>query len=317
MTGQAFATELALCGPWRQPRQMLQEQSYDGHLSLHDDGTAGELGFRGAPIEGPTHFSQFDPLLHRLWGADWFARGCISVHFQTMCVEGDEVRAFVAAPAASAPEPEMRRVRIWAERRDGAQVLTGTATLGPDHGETELEARLARLKVPERLVILRDVRRGPLPGPERAEMGADQHMGEMYPFSLKQKLEKITEPSPWYEAGGAGTPFGGPIIPFEMVSVLSYYGSREAGIPVRGPSIGLFADLEIRMVDGPLLVGRPYELQREIVALSESRRTESYWLRTTIRDPGNGPVRAVTLLNSAVLKDSYAPYAEELAALRG
>ena len=67
---QAFATETALCGPWRHPRQMLAEQTYDGHASLHDDAKAAELGFSGAPIEGPTHFSQFDPLLYRLWGPD-------------------------------------------------------------------------------------------------------------------------------------------------------------------------------------------------------------------------------------------------------
>ncbi len=310
---QAFGTELGLCGPWRAPRQMLGEQTYDGHASLHDDSKAAELGFSGAPIEGPTHFSQFDPLLYRLWGADWFSRGCISVHFQTMCVEGDEVRAFVATPGPAAGDS--RLVRIWAEKRDGAQVLTGTASLGPDHPQTELDARRARLSPHGPLVVLRDLAIGPLPGRQEAQMAADQHMGDLYPFSLNEKLAKITEPSPWYTAEGAAEgPFGGAIIPFEMISVLSYYGSKSAAIPVRSPSIGLFADLEIRMVDGPLMVGRRYEIGREIVALSDSRRTESYWLRTTIRDPGNGPVRAITLLNSAVLKNSYPQYEAELAA---
>ncbi len=314
---QAFATETALCGPWRHPRQMLAEQTYDGHASLHDDAKAAELGFSGAPIEGPTHFSQFDPLLYRLWGPDWFARGCISSHFQTMCVEGDQVRAFVALPA-SGMAADTKLVRIWAEKQDGAQVLTGTASLGPDHPETELDARRARLKPHGPLVVLRDLKTGPLPGVEPAVMAADQHMGDLYPFSLAGKLKLITEPSPLYTAdGAAGGPFDGAIIPFEMVSVLSYYGSKGADIPVRKPSIGLFADLEIRMVDGPLHVGRPYEIAREIVALSDSRRTESYWLRTTIRDPGNGPVRAITLLNSAVLKESYPDYHAELEAMGG
>lgn len=310
---QAFGTDLAICGPWRAPRQMLGEQTYDGHASLHDDSKAAELGFSGAPIEGPTHFSQFDPLLYRLWGADWFARGCISVHFQTMCVEGDEVRAFVAAPDPQAGG-DSRLVRIWAEKRDGAQVLTGTASLGPEHPQTELDARMARLSPPGPLVILRDLVAGPLPGVEPAAMAADQHMGDLYPFSLQDKLATITEPSPWYAAAGAAdSPFDGPIIPFEMVSVLSYYGSKSVGIPVRSPSIGLFADLEIRMIDGPLMVGRAYEISREIVRLSDSRRTESYWLRSTIRDPGQGPVRAIALLNSAVLKNSYPHYEAELA----
>ena len=41
---------------FRFPKQMLESQEYDGHLSIHDDKMAEDLGFNGAPIEGPTHF---------------------------------------------------------------------------------------------------------------------------------------------------------------------------------------------------------------------------------------------------------------------
>ena len=84
-----------LSGEFRMPRQMLGDQEYDGHLSIHDDQMAEDLGFAGAPIEGPTHFSQFVPLLHEVFGDDWFVRGCISAHYQNMVVEGEEVRAMV------------------------------------------------------------------------------------------------------------------------------------------------------------------------------------------------------------------------------
>jgi hypothetical protein len=72
--GDAFDTPItrdgdALIGPFRAPRQMLAEQQYDGHTSVHDDATADKLGLPGAPIEGPTHFSQFDPFAVELWGA--------------------------------------------------------------------------------------------------------------------------------------------------------------------------------------------------------------------------------------------------------
>ena len=60
-----FPDPPALCGPLRRPRQMLAEQRYDGHKSIHDDATAERLGLRAGPIEGPTHFSQFQPLLHQ------------------------------------------------------------------------------------------------------------------------------------------------------------------------------------------------------------------------------------------------------------
>ena len=56
----------------RAPAQMLAEQEYAGHTSVHDDETAAQLGLAGAPIEGPTHFSQIDPLAVERWGQAWF-----------------------------------------------------------------------------------------------------------------------------------------------------------------------------------------------------------------------------------------------------
>jgi hypothetical protein len=51
------------------------------------------------------------------------------------------------------------------------------------------------------------------------------------------------------------------------------------------------------------------------VALSGSRRTESYWTRTFVCRPGETKVFATMLLNQAMLKESYAPYAKERAEL--
>jgi len=133
-------------------------------------------------------------------------------------------------------------------------------------------------------------------------------MGALYPFTLNRKLEVITENSPWY-SDAAASPWGRPIIPLEMVSVLAEYSNRKAKFPLQGPAVGLFADQEIRMIDGPLFVGEDYLLRREIVALSESRRTESYWVRTRIFDASGERLRAQVLLNHATLKHSYAGYA--------
>ena len=38
-------TETQLSGPFRAPQQMLAEQEYDGHLSIHDDSQAILLGY--------------------------------------------------------------------------------------------------------------------------------------------------------------------------------------------------------------------------------------------------------------------------------
>src|ERR1700742_1261975 len=132
-----FRTTAFENGPYRYPAQMLAQQVHDGHLSLHSEGEAATLGLAGAPIEGPTHFSQIDPLGVLVWGDDWFSRGCISAHFRQMVVEGEAVQATLATAHGGPAQIELHK-------QDGAPVLTGTASIGPGYGQTELEARRAR-----------------------------------------------------------------------------------------------------------------------------------------------------------------------------
>lgn len=305
MDARAFDTPLVLGGPLRRPRQMLADQEYGGHGSIHDDTIAEKLGFRAGPIEGPTHFSQLAPLLAEVWGRAWFERGCVSAHYQNMVVEGEEVRAFVELPKQGAT-----RTRVWAEKADGTPVLEASAQLGPQTQPTLLEERVAKLRAPGKLVILADLHVGMCgAADERVRMDMEQHMGALYPFSLAQKLARITEPSPWYHDATA-SPWGRPIIPMEMISVLVEHSTHQAKFPVKGPAVGLFADQEIRLLDGPLFVGEDYVLRREIVALSESKRTESYWTRTRVFDASGARQVAEMLLNHAVLKESYAGYAD-------
>jgi hypothetical protein len=297
-----------LVGEFRKPRQMLGDQEYDGHLSIHDDQMAEDLGFAGAPIEGPTHFSQFVPLLHEVFGDAWFERGCISAHYQTMVVEGEEVRVMVEHVAPD------QVAKISAEKRDGTPVLTGTASLGPVYGETELDRRRAKLRPADQLVILSELEVGQLGAgnPEQAQMAFDQNMGAMYPFSLEEKLQKITEQHPYYSDHN---PWGRAVIPLEMISVLTQYTSGQSGFRTKGPAIGLFAAQEMKMINGPLFVDHPYKLEREIIALSESRRTESNWIMTRVIDAQTDTLCAEVILNSATLKDSYANYEAEAKAL--
>lgn len=309
-----FDTLLALCGPLRKPRQMLAEQTYGGHLSIHDDKTAEDLGLRAGPIEGPTHFSQFDPLLVSLFGNAWFESGCISAHYQNMVVEGEEVRAFVQPPSLGQERGDAKLVRIWAEKKDGTPVLTGTASVGnvPD-AQHEIPQRIAKLRPATGLVINRDLKVGQRGAQkETIAMGFDQHMGDYYPFTLNSKLKVITEPSPWYTAeGGPSSPWGKAIIPIEMISVLLGSTSALAGFKGKQPAVGLFAGQQIRLVKGPLFVGQAYDLEREIIALSESARTESCWIRTQVYVAGTRTLAAEMILNSATLKASYANYEKD------
>lgn len=304
MSDAHFATEITLVGPLRSPAQMLQDQDVGGHTSVHDADTAASVGLAGAPIEAPTHFSQIDPLAAARWGRAWFERGCVSCHFRTMVVEGEQVQASLTTTGPAS-------ARVEAHKADGTPVLVGTASVGPDHPETELDTRLARQGDPGELFIVDQLvvgMRGP--EPRVASVTHADGNGPGYPFSLAEKLERITEPHPWYTPdGGARSPWGRAVLPMEMVSVLS--AKAGAAWPVRGPALGLFLDLEIRLVEGPVFAGQTYRVEPEVVGLGQSRRTESYWTRTTLTDTGTGRVAAVVLLHSGVFKESYAGYPKE------
>jgi hypothetical protein len=263
----------------------------------------------GAPIEGPTHFSQFEPLLAALWGDRWFADGCLSSHFLNMVVEGEEVQASVQVPG-----PGAETVRVDAVKRDGTPVLTGTASVGGS-ADTALAPRLAKARdhPPPRLQVLDQLRVGQRGAEvDVVDTSADVHYGDLYPFTLADKLASITEHLVVHDpVSGAATPWGGAVVPIEMLSVLANCGSRSAGFAVRQPSLGLFIDLEVRLLGRPVLVGRRYRVEREVVALAESRRTESYWTRNTLVDEADGAPTAEVLLHQGVFKDSYPGYVEE------
>ena len=293
-----FDTPITLWGPLRAPAQMLADQEYGDHPSVHDDVEAAKLGLSGAPIEGPTHFSQIDPLAVEVHGEEWFERGCVSVHFLNMVVEGEEVRASLTRTAPDAAD-------VTAEKADGTPVLAGTATLGSD-ASTALSDRLERAKGdPGELFIVDQLAMGMKAPGATVTMRLDEHNGTLYPFTLAQKLEKITEPSPWY-SDREPSPWGEPIVPTEMISVLAH--KRGGDLPTRGPPLGLFIDLEVRYVDGPVFVGRPYRVDHTVVGLAQSRRVESYWTESTITDDSEGRHVATVLLHQGVFKASYADY---------
>jgi len=288
-------------GPWRAPRQMLADQSYEDHAWIHDDTTAQKFGFNSGTIEGPTRFSQFVPLAVDAWGKAFLASGCLSDHHRNAVFEEEEVQAELILPAADASHGE-----ILLRKRDGSELLRGSVSVAGADARGALDVRLTALGPPGSLRILRDVHVGMRSKRETGRMGFDQMMGALYPFSLLDKLARITEPEQWHtREGGSASPWGRPIVPFEMISVLLNYAAKDDPFPLRGTAIGLFADQEVRLADGPLFVGDDYETDREIVAISDSRQTESMWVRSRVYRPGRSSVVASMLLNSASLKDSF------------
>jgi hypothetical protein len=197
--------------------------------------------------------------------------------------------------------------RIEAHKPDGVPVLTGTASLGPEHPETELDVRRAAQRNPGDLFIVDQLVVGMRESGAVTSMSHSGSNGGAYPFSLADKLRRITEPHPWYTPEGASSsPWGRPLVPMEMISVLA--GKAGQRWPVRTPAHGLFLDLEIRLVGGPVFVDQDYAVEREVVGLSQSRRTESYWTRTTLRDVDTGRPAAEVVLHTGVFKESYPGY---------
>jgi len=264
---------------------------------MHDERVAVSMGVSAAPIEGPTHFSQIDPLAVALWGRRWFEGGCVSSHFRSMAFEGDRLRASLRTHG-----PDDASVAV--HKDDGTEVLVGSAHVGR-HSTTMLAERLGATVTPAALHVLDRLELGArLEFPEPVLIGFDEPNGPKYPFTLREKLAVITEPHPWYTAeGAASSPWGRPILPMEMLSVLAHKAPIDW--PVRTPSVGLFLDLEVRILDGPLFVGELYEGVHELVALSESRRTESYWTRTSLSNAATGILVAEVLLHAGVFKSSF------------
>ena len=101
-----------------------------------------------------------------------------------------------------------------------------------------------------------------------------------------------------------------------MISVLLNYSSVQRAVPGGSRSSACSRTRKSACYSGPLFVGEPYEIEREVVALSGSRRTESMWVRTRVFQTGGDEVLATMLLNSAYLKDSYPNYNRGTAAKR-
>jgi len=203
---------------------MLSEQSHHGRPGLHREVVADQFGFAGAPIEGVTYFSQIDPLALAAFGRAWFESGCVSAHFSTMVFKGDEVQA-------SLTRTHQTLAHIAATKPDGSTVLTGTASIGGER-PTALEIRRASARVPGELFILDQLSIGQIHTPEFAvRVDMDSPNGDLYPFSLRHKHDVITEFSDWYVTNG--NPWGRPILPFEMISVLAHKVGRS--FPIRTP----------------------------------------------------------------------------------
>ena len=88
--------------------------------------------------------------------------------------EGEEVQAILSKPL-----PGTRQCQIQMVKRDGTEVLRGTASVGDAAAATALEARLTELKPLADPVILREVKVAHTSKRQTVRMAFDQNMGDL------------------------------------------------------------------------------------------------------------------------------------------
>ena len=67
-----------------------------------------------------------------------FATGCISAHYRNVSLTGEEVQAIVTKPAEGQNQASIRMLK-----RDGTEVLRGSASAGTHTAASALDQRLA------------------------------------------------------------------------------------------------------------------------------------------------------------------------------
>lgn len=261
-----------LVGPWERPRNVSSS-------GIHNDAVARSLGFRGAFVSGRVHLNTFVPLLLEAFGGRWFEQGTLSIEFRNGTLDGEEVRAVLGEPPAGA---ESAQVEARLERPDGTVVALGTASVGRLGGATWLGAK-----------ELGKYDQGPY------ELVAAVMPGDVFPrvevtpsVEQGQRLNAGAVALPWYSEG---SPWGAPIAsPALMVTTLGAACSaylrehRVSGVAIDGA-------IELRNVQGPVFVGRPYWVSGQVVARGKSPRTEYFWYEAALDDSAGRRVAEMLL----------------------
>lgn len=275
-----------ISGPVRHGRNL----SIDAEGSIHDDATAQKIGFRGGTVAGDVHLDQFAPLLLEAFGPTWFETGSLSLYFTHATTDGEPVVAFLERPTAG----DHVQVKAWMETPEGVGVCQGTAGVGSPLEPSALYARDLRPMKPSALRILAGVVVGEaLDGGVLAPRGAEQAI------RLQQGL--VSEPLDWY---AHTTPWGGPIASPLTTAQLLHWEPVQALARRLPPSVGMFGAVEIRYVNGPVLLDERYAVTGVVVAVSDSPKTEVLWYDTVARAAGGEVVATCRMMTRFVKASS-------------
>jgi hypothetical protein len=282
-----------LAGPVRRPRNLAAGVAG----SIHDDATATALGFRGGTVAGSIHMDQFPPLALRAFGTSWFEDGSLSLYFRHATTDGEPVRAFIEQP----PREHDVQTRAWATTSDDVLVAEGTAGRGHPAETSALRSRDLRPLDPTQLRILSGFKPGGTlgdvtltPDGERQRRRIDQH-------GMTEPLDWYTGPSPW----------GGPIAAPSAVVDLLYARLLDEARASMGHHVGLFGAIEIRFRSGPVLLDSSYCVTGEVVAVSQTPKTEVLWFDSHAHDASGTLVADMRMMLRQLKQSSPLYHAHE------
>jgi hypothetical protein len=283
MTADVFA------GPERRPRNLAA-----GVVgSIHDDATATALGFRGGTVAGSIHMDQFPPLALRAFGSGWFEDGSLSLYFRHATTDGEPVRAFIERP----PRQDDVQTRAWATTSDDILVAEGTAGRGDPAETSALRSRDMRPVDPAQLRILAGLKPGAMLGDVTLTPDGGRQRRRIDQGGMTEPLDWYTGPSPW----------GGPIAAPSAVVDLLYARLLDDAKASMGQHVGLFGAIEIRFRSGPVFLDSSYRVTGEVVAVSETPKTEVLWFDSQAHD-ASGTLVADMRMMLRQLKQSSALY---------
>ena len=265
--------------------------------SIHDEDEARKLGFRGGLVAGSIHMEQLAPLLVRAFGDAFLERGTISLYFLTPTLHGEEVRAVDAEPPEAS---DGAQVEAWMEKADGTRICEGTASLGSPAEPSFLHAR----KLDEHAVGELRILSGAKPG------DAFRVVDTSVPHeNLDGRLKVITEPMHYYiddADWGGRVPTAPNQVNALMAPANAYLREMRAG------AIGLYGAIELRSVNGPMLVDTPYRAGGTLLHAGDTPKTEYLWFDTWADDEAGQRIVEMRMM-LRFMKASSKKYAEATA----
>jgi hypothetical protein len=219
--------------------------------------------------------------LLKAFGKRWFERGTISMYFLNATTDREAVRAFVKQPPADATDAQ---VDIRIERDDGMRVAEGTASIGsPEEPSALLRRPLDRFDAGDLRIL----------GGLKVGDQFDECDAFLTKDAMAERMKVITEPMEWY---AKPSPWGGAIAtPAAMVQLL--YSQSIATLRSKlGRAVGLFGAIELRNINGPVMVEHPYRVTGNIVALGQSPKTEYMWFETALNEADGKRVAEMRML---------------------